>query len=126
MSDLTSRNKTLMRRIYEEMWNQNRVSVAREIFERPEGVERFVREFLMSFPDLQHIVQEMIAEEDRVAVCFAAHGTHTGQWMDFAPTGIAIHYTGVTVARIADDKIIEHQTWWDRAGLREQIEGVRT
>lgn len=126
MSDLTSRNKALMRRIYEEMWNQNRVSVAREIFERPEGVERFVREFLISFPDLRHMVQEMIAEEDRVAVRFAAHGTHTGPWMDFAPTGIAVHYTGVTVARIADDKIIEHHTWWDKAGLREQIEGART
>jgi predicted ester cyclase len=56
-------------------------------------------------------------------VRFTAHGTHVGQWLDFAPTGIPIQYTGVTVARIAGEKIIEHYTWWDKAGLMEQIQG---
>lgn len=121
MSDLTSRNKALMRRVYEEMWNQARASLATEIFDRPEGVERFVSQFLASFPDLQHKVEEMIAEDDRVAVRFAARGTHIGQWLHFAPTGISIEYTGVTLARIAGDRIIEHQTWWDKSGLMEQI-----
>jgi predicted ester cyclase len=123
MSDLTSKNKALMRRVYEEMWNQARSSMAAEIFAQPEGVERFVNEFLTSFPDLQHSVEEMIAEEDRVVARFTARGTHTGQWMRFAPTGLSIQYTGVTLARIAGDKIVEHQTWWDKAGLIEQIAG---
>jgi predicted ester cyclase len=123
MSDLTSKNKALMRRVYDEMWNQARTSLAVEIFDRPEGVERFVNQFLSSFPDLQHMIEEMIAEEDRVAARFTARGTHRGQWMHFVPTGISIQYTGITLARIAGDKIIEHQTWWDKAGLMEQIEG---
>jgi predicted ester cyclase len=123
MSDHTSKNKALMRRVYDEMWNQARTSLAVEIFDRPEGVERFVSQFLSSFPDLEHTVEEMIAEDDRVAVRFRARGTHTGQWMHFAPTGIVMQYTGVTLARVEGDKIIEHQTWWDKAGLMEQIEG---
>lgn len=125
MSDLTSRNKALMRRVYEEMWNQSRASLAVEIFDRPEGVEQFVSQFLSAFPDLQHNVEEMIAEGDRVAVRFTARGTHTGQWLHFAPTGIPIQYTGITLARIAGDKIVEHQTLWDKAGLMEQIAGGR-
>lgn len=125
MSDLTSKNKALMRRVYEEMWNQARASLAVEIFDQPQGVERFVSQFLSSFPDLQHNVEEMIAEGDRVAVYFTAQGTHTGQWLDFAPTGISIQYTGITLARIAGDKIVEHQTLWDKAGLMEQIAGGR-
>ena len=68
MSDQTSKNKALMRRIYEEMWNQAAPSLAVEIFELPEGVERFVSKFLVSFPDLKHTVDEMIAEDDRVEV----------------------------------------------------------
>jgi predicted ester cyclase len=123
MSDLTSKNKVLMRRIYEEMWNGGNPSLAVQIFAQPEGVERFVRQFLISFPDLQHTVEGMIAEGDQVAVHFSSRGTHSGQWMDFAPTGKSVQYTGITLARIAGDKIIEHHTWWDKAGLMEQIRG---
>ena len=121
MSDLASKNKTLMRRIYDEMWNGRNPALAVEIFTRPEGVERFVSQFLLSFPDLQHTVEAMIAEGDQVAVRFSAQGTHTGQWMDFAPTGKSIRYSGVTLARVEGGKIIEHQTWWDKAGLMEQV-----
>ncbi len=123
MSDLISKNKALMRRVYEEMWNQAKASKAAEIFAQPQGVERFVSQFLAAFPDLQHQIEDMIAEGDHVAVRFTAHGTHSGQWMHFAPTGIQIQYTGITLARIAGDKIVEHQTLWDKAGLMEQITG---
>ena len=122
MFDENSKNKRLMRRVYEEMWNQGRTALARELFERPEAVERFVSQFLTSFGDLQHTVEEMIAEEERVAVRFSASGTHTGQWMQFAATGRSIRYTGVTIAHIAGNKIIEHHTWWDKAGLIEQVQ----
>lgn len=123
MSDQTMQNKALMRRLYDEMWNGSRAALASELFERPEGVEEFVRQFLASFPDLQHRVEEMIAEGDRVAVRFTARGTHTGPWLQFAASGRSIEYTGVTLARIVRDKIVEHQTWWDRAGLIDQIVG---
>ena len=123
MSELTSKNKTLMRRIYEEMWNGGNPGLAAELFSNPEGVERFVNQFLSSFPDLQHTVEGMIAEGDQVAVRFSAGGTHSGTWLRFAPTGRSIHYTGVTLARIAEGKIIEHLTWWDKTTLIEQLEG---
>ena len=110
-----------MRRVYEEMWNQGKPALAAELFSQPAGVERFVSQFLESFPDLQHSVEHMIVEEDRVAVQFSASGTHAGQWMQFAATGRSIRYTGVTVARIAENKISEHHTWWDKAGLMEQV-----
>jgi predicted ester cyclase len=123
MSDLASKNKALTRRVYEEMWNRANPAVAKEIFANPEGVERFVNQFLLSFPDLQHTVEGMIAEGDQVAVRFSARGTHSGPWLRFSPTGRSIHYTGVTLARIMGDKIIEHDTWWDKAALIEQLEG---
>ena len=82
MSDSTSKTKALMHRIYEEMWNQGKPALAVEIFAQPAGVERFVSQFLESFPDLQHTVEEIITEGDRVAVKFSANGTHTGQWLD--------------------------------------------
>jgi predicted ester cyclase len=123
MSDLTSKNKALMRRVYEEMWNRADPGAAAELFASPDGVERFVSQFLISFPDLQHTVEEMLAEGDQVAVQFSAKGTHSAEWLGFAATERSIQYTGVTLARIDGDKIIEHQTWWDKAGLIEQVKG---
>lgn len=121
MSESMSKNTTLMRRIYEEMWNLGKPSLAVEIFERPEGVERFVSQFLLSFPDLQHTIEGMIEEGDKVVVQFSARGTHQGQWLQFPLTGRSIQYTGVTVARIEGDKIVKHYTWWDKMSLVEQI-----
>lgn len=121
MSELTDRNKALMRRIYEEMWNKKDPALAAEIFSQPAGVEKFVRGFLQSFPDLQHTINEMLAEGDRVVVRFSTSGTHSGEWMGFRATGKPIHYSGVTWARIEDDKIVEHHTWWDQADLIEQV-----
>ena len=123
MSDLISKNKALMRRVYEEMWNKGNPALAVEIFAQPEGVEGFVSQFLLAFPNLQHVVEDMIVDDDRIAVRFSAQGTHSGAWMQFAPTGKPIHYTGVTWARIANGRIIEHHTLWDKAGLIEQIGG---
>jgi predicted ester cyclase len=57
----------------------------------------------------------------QVAIRFLARGTHTGQWLQFSPSGRSIEYTGLTLARIGEDKIIEHDTWWDNAGLMEQL-----
>lgn len=126
MSELVSKNKALMRRVYEEMWNRARPAIAAELFASPEGVEKFVSQFLRSFPDLQHRVEGMVAEGDQVAVRFSARGTQTGPWLDFSATGRSVQYTGVTLARIAGDKIIEHHTWWDKAGLLDQIKGGKT
>jgi predicted ester cyclase len=123
MSEMENRNKALVRRIYEELWNQGNLTVAREIFAEPEGVEKFVKEFLAAFPDLQHTIEEMIAEGDRVAARFSAKGTHTGQWKQYAPLGNRIYYTGVTIASIAGDKITHHHTWWDTMEVIEQIRG---
>ena len=121
MSEAISKNKALMRRIYEEMWNASNPSLAVAIFERPEGVERFVSQFLSSFPDLQHTVEGMIEEGNQVAVQFSARGTHQGRWLEFAPTGRAIQYTGVTVASVEANKIIKHYTWWDKMSLVKEI-----
>lgn len=121
MSEMSDTNKALVRRIYEEMWNKGNLAAASDIFARPEGVQRVVSEFLAAFPDLQHTVEEMIAEDDRVVARFSARGTHQGQWKNFLATGKPIHYTGVTLAPIAEGKIADHHTWWDTMAVVEQI-----
>ncbi len=117
----TEENKSLALRLYTGMWNRGDLSVARELFARPEGVERFVREFRAAFPNLQHTVESMIAEGNQVAIRFHAEGTHTGPWRQHPASGKPVRYTGVTILTIQDGKIIDHHTCWDRFELIEQI-----
>ncbi len=121
MSEGTDRNKALVRRIYDEMWNQHDPSVAHNLFAQPEGVERAVTELLHSFPDLQHVVEELIGEGDLIVARFTAYGTHLGRWKYYEPTGRKIQYTGVTLATVHANKIVSHHTWWDTYALMEQI-----
>lgn len=121
MTKLTQENQTLIRSIYEEMWNKADPAAASHIFANPEGVERFVQKFLAAFPDLQHTVEAIMVEGDQAVARFSARGTHKGKWKEFEATGIPIDYTGVTMVRIADDRIVDHHTWWDEWGLIQQI-----
>ena len=123
MSELTKVEHGLIRRVYEGMWNGHNPSLAHELFANPRGVTSFVVRFLSAFPDLQHTIEEMLMEDQRVAVRFSARGTHRGRWLEFEPTGKSISYTGVTLARIEDGRITSHQTWWDEWGLLRQIRG---
>src|SRR5512138_1610692 len=121
MSEAESQNKALVRRIYEDLWNQAHWEAANELFAEPAGVLKFVKEFLAAIPDLQHTVEEMVAEGDRVAARFSAQGTHTGAWRQISPRGNRIHYSGVTLVRVEGEKIASHHTWWDTLEVIEQM-----
>jgi predicted ester cyclase len=121
MSTETTRNKAVVHRIYEDLWNRGDMAVADEIFDRPEGVKRYVSAFLAAFPDLEHTVQEMVAEGNSVVAAFSARGTHSGQWHRIAPTQKEIAYTGVTIARVEEGKIMDHRTTWDTLAVLEQL-----
>jgi predicted ester cyclase len=121
MPESRIQTRELMNSVYERMWNAADPAAARTLFERPAGVESFVERFLAAFPDLQHTVEEMLIEGDRVVVRFSASGTQRGEWNGIAPTQRRVSYTGVTLARIRDGRIAEHHTWWDTAELLDQI-----
>ena len=121
MSSKPAENKRVVRRIYDELWNQGSLAVAEEVFARAESVQRYVGAFLAAFPDLAHTVDEMVAEGDRVVAAFTAQGTHTGPWHGIAPTGKAIRYSGVTIARLEEGVIVEHRTVWDTLAVLEQL-----
>lgn len=123
MNDLTMDNRSLIRRIYEEMWNAADPAAARRLFTEPHSVERFVREFLAAFPDLQHTVEDILIDGDRAAARFSAHGTHKAKWREFEASDKPVHYSGVLLSHIAGGKISKHRTWWDKAELIEQIRG---
>ena len=120
MTDL-ERNKSVLRRFYEEFWTNGNVDVIDEIIaddyvdhqplpDTPAGKAGFVdliRIWKRGFPDGGETVDALIAEGDLVVGRFTFRGTHTGEFMGIAPTGRSVTMTGIDVARIVDGKIVE-------------------
>jgi predicted ester cyclase len=117
----TEANKVLVRR-YREAHNTNNLALLDEVVaadikshsgmpELPSGLQggKVVhRTFLAAFPNGQVTTEGLIAEGDQVVERFSFRGTNTGLLMHTPATGKKVTFTGVSVFRIANGKIVEH------------------
>ncbi len=62
------KNKAIVRRLWEEVWNQNNLDVCDEIFdaEYAEHEKGFAPVLRRAFPDLHFTIEDMIAENDKL------------------------------------------------------------
>jgi predicted ester cyclase len=88
MSD-TDRNKAIVQRAVEEVFNGGRLEVVDELYsvEMAPDVKRWIAPFRAAFPDVNMEVIELIAEGEKVVARFRCSGTHEGEWRGAAPTG---------------------------------------
>ena len=117
----TEANKVLVRR-YREAHNTNNLALLDEVVAAdikshsgmpglPSGLQggKMVhRTFLAAFPNGQVTTEGLIAEGDQVVERFSFRGTNTGLLMHRPATGKKVTFTGVSVFRIANGKIVEH------------------
>ncbi len=82
----------------------------------------FLRGVAKSIPDLRRTVNEMIGEEDKVAIWFTWTGTHTGGvFGGYPPTGKGLVVQELYVARFEDGKIAEFRQFADLLGVFRQL-----
>ena len=74
-----------------------------------------------AFEHLNVTVENMVAEEDKVAARFTARGIHKGAFMDLVPTGKPITMTGIEIFRIENGKITELWGEANLLGLMQQL-----
>lgn len=85
------------------------------------GLKQWVRSSIDAFPDIAFTIEDQMVEGDRVMTRWTARGTHKGTFMGKAPTGKSVTVTGITIARIRDDEVVESWGEWDTLGLMRQI-----
>ncbi|MBA3722911.1 MAG: ester cyclase [Parachlamydiaceae bacterium] len=90
-------------------------------FHGPKTLKEVVNVWLKAFPDLKVINTLVIAENDIVSIQWQARGTHKGEFKGKSPTGKIITYTGVTLYRIQNGKIIEYWVYIDMQHLLNQL-----
>jgi predicted ester cyclase len=86
-----------------------------------DALKGFIAGYRGAFPDVRSVVEDQIAEGDKVVTRWTSRGTHNGDLNGFAPTGKRMELTGVTIERIVGDRIAEVWVSKDDLGLMRQL-----
>lgn len=130
MKTIEQRNIETVTAFIEAFWNRNDMDSTEQFlsddyqehsYESKEGLVKFARQILESFPDKQYTVEEIIAQGEKVIARLVVRGTHTGMFFGHSPTGKSIEVTLFREYRVVDGKIAEHRGWIDLATLMRQI-----
>ena len=116
-------NKAIVRRWFEEPWANLDILdeiVAADVtagdIHSLDAYKQVASEWITGFPDGGYVVEDIIAEGDKVVARYAFSGTHTGEWFGIPPTNKQVSVGGTMTYRIADDKIVEQ--WGHRDAFR--------
>lgn len=92
-----------------------------------EGVKQFMKQYAVAFPDLQIIVNQVFAADDKVVSQWTSAGTNTGPFGGGPATGKAIRVEGMTIDRY-DDQGMQVESWnvWDTLGFMQQLGLIST
>ncbi|HEX8179370.1 MAG TPA: ester cyclase [Pyrinomonadaceae bacterium] len=128
--------KALVRRWFDEVWNQGRAETIDELF-APDGLghgltggepvrgpanfKEFHRAFKDAFPNIEVVVEDTIAEGDMVAARCKVRAHHEGHTLGFAATGRPIDISGICIARWRNGQIVEAWNNFDFLTMYQQL-----
>ncbi|HWP47189.1 MAG TPA: ester cyclase [Candidatus Limnocylindrales bacterium] len=131
---MRNRNRDLIRRFYEELWNsfnkrkipelltdniKFRGSLGEEKFGHS-GFAEYLDKIQAAFPDFTNHVEEIISEDDGAF----ARLTYLGTILGIPPTGYRVEYAGAAVFHFYGEKIAEVWVLGDIHGLLQQLRGL--
>ena len=82
--------------------------------------------FYGAFPDLQHVIQDQVAEGDKVVSRLIVRGTHRGDFQGVPPSEKQIEMNAIAIHRLSGGRIAEQWVNADMIGLMQQIGAVPT
>ncbi|MGH2745445.1 MAG: ester cyclase [Pseudonocardiaceae bacterium] len=86
-----------------------------------EGLTAMVEAYRSAISGLTVTVDHQFTEGDYVATRYTISGKHEGDLMGAAPTGRDIAFSGITVSRCRDGKIVEEWELTDTVSLLRQV-----
>lgn len=136
---MSEQNKTVVRRLFEDHWNRKNAALVREFYTPTvslhtpdgeltglEGASLLLQAYSTAFPDFHLTIDDLVSEDDKVAVRWTFRGTHRGPLADVPATGKSVNVAnGIAIYRLAAGKISEGHFAWDKYELLRQL-GVLT
>ena len=131
-------NKALLQRWFDEVWNSGRAEAIDEMFaadgiahglsedpenplKGPAGFKPFHTTFRGAFPNIEVVVEDMIAEGDKVVARCSVRGQHLGDHLGVAATKSDVDFGGIAIVRIKNGKIVEAWNHFDFMRMNRQV-----
>ncbi|ABF42974.1 protein of unknown function DUF1486 [Candidatus Koribacter versatilis Ellin345] len=124
-------NKELVQQLFHDGFNAKNPAAIQQVVaddfvggrgeNGPAEYAKTLEQLWRGFPDAQFAIEDILAEEDRVAVRFRMQGTHQGLFAGREPSGNRVEVTSTAIYRIADGKINRVWLQSDRLAMMQQI-----
>ena len=137
-----SDNASVVRRWFEEVWNRGWEETIDELFDEEgvahgladeagsplrgaAGFKPFFRRFREAFPEMEVVVEDTVAEGDKVAARCTVRGRHRGDSLGFKATDSPVEFDGICIVRIRNGKIVEAWNNFDFMSMFQQLGALR-
>ena len=85
------------------------------------GLGQVLRQMRDAFPDMHWVVEEMVAEGDKVCTRFTWTGTQRAPFLGVPATGKRVSVKGVVIDRLNGGKMADSRILMDTLGLMQQL-----
>ena len=92
-----------------------------ESLKGPEGYLIIIGMMRSGFPDIQWTIEDMVAEDNKVAVRYTMRGTHKGTFIGVPATYKSIVVQSMAFYQLSNDQFVEEHGLPDMLGLMQQI-----
>jgi len=87
----------------------------------PEGWKQFAAMYRMAFPDCELLIEDLLADGDRVVTRFTARGTHRGVLAGIQPTGRQVTVPCIMISQVSNGKVVESWETFDQLGMFQAL-----
>ena len=130
----TEQNKALVRRFITEVFEQGRMDAVDELCADDfightwgnadkAGLKAAMDRVAKALADAHFAIDDMIAEDDRVAVRVTASARQVGEFMGLPATGRSYEIGEIHIFRLRDGKVTEHWHEYNPGALMKQLSG---
>ena len=86
-----------------------------------EGFKELAAVFRTAFPDGRFIIEDILAEGDKVVTWASFTGTHEGPLQGIPPTGRRVKVKDIDLYRLENGKIVELWAHFDQLSMLQQL-----
>ena len=87
-----------------------------------ERLAKHIADVEAAFPSYEIIIEDMLAEGEKVVVRGKFHGIHRGPFAGIEPTGKSVSAGLIIIYRIANGRIVDHWMQFDLFALLQQLQ----
>ena len=130
--------ETVMRRYWEEGWNQRKWATIDEVVAENhvdhnalpglpagrEGQKALMSTYFTAFPDLKIVTEDILVDGENVVTRWTAIGTHNGPLMGIPPSGKSMKVAGISIDRVINGQMVEGWYQFDALGMFQQVGAI--